>query len=179
MCLSQRVPCLQGIARPDPEQSGWFSALPWEWGWIGEVCGARPEWAAHPATGGASGGGEGAEGRCQGHSLPTMSRGFSSPDACSALTPLVPLSMAAFSSSCQGHSLTIWNQIMGKKWPFVLKFTEIIRKRLHIITFSPQKFTPQMCKLKSECIKRTIQLFVCPVAGWSFPGDFHQSSGDR
>lgn len=30
-------------------------SLPWEYVWIGEVCGARPGWAAHPATGGASG----------------------------------------------------------------------------------------------------------------------------
>lgn len=62
-------------------------------------------------------GDKGAEGRCQGQSLSAMSRGFHSPCACSILTPVVLLSMPAFSSPCQGHSLTIWNQI-GRRRTF-------------------------------------------------------------
>lgn len=49
-------------------------------------------------------GGEGAEGWCQGQTLPSMSRDFPSPYSSSLLTPVVLPSMPAFSSSCQGHS---------------------------------------------------------------------------
>lgn len=73
---------------------------------LGKCAGVRPGWAVHPAAGGASGGGEGAEGWCQGQSLSATERGFGSPYVCSALTLVVLLSMLAFSSSCQGHSLT-------------------------------------------------------------------------
>lgn len=90
------------------------------WGSVQEF---RPGWFIHPATGGASGEGEGAEGRCQGQ---PQNGSFDLPSVCSALTPVV-LSMQAFSSSCQGHSLTTSGR---KKVSFVLKFTDIIGKIL-------------------------------------------------
>eukprot|EP00064_Thunnus_orientalis_P000247 superscaffoldBa00000013_g247 len=65
---------------------------------LGKCAGRGPGWAAHPATGGASGGSEGAEGWCQGHRLPTMSRGFSSPYACSDLTPVAGASQVIFTN---------------------------------------------------------------------------------
>lgn len=118
----------QGIACRDPKPSRWFSALPLGMRVnLGSVQG-EARLGRSPCRRRCLRGSKRAEGWCQGQSLPTMSQGFSSPYACFDLTPVV-LSMPAFSSSCQGHFLTVWNQSRYKK-SFVLKFTEIIWKVL-------------------------------------------------
>lgn len=124
------------------------------------------------------GGGKGAEGWCQGQSLSTMSWGFHSPHACSTLTPVVLLSMPAFSSSCQGHSLTRSGE---KKVPFVLKFTEIIWKVLlgrnayTSLHLHPQ-FTPLMCNLTQSQRPASVRVNHSAV---SFPCCILQAGGSQ
>lgn len=72
---------------------------------------------------------EGAEGWCQGQSLPTMSRGFSSPDACSALTPVVFYQCLPFPPPVKAVLWQFENG-SGKKASIVQKFIEIIWKLL-------------------------------------------------
>jgi len=127
-------------------------SLPWEWGWIGEVCRARPGWAAHPATGGASGEARGQRAvvrvsasqpwaGASPHPLPALLWPQLFLYQCRLFLPPVKATLIQYEIYIRS----------GEKVPSVLKFTEIIRKLLlgksayTSLHFHPQ-FTPQMWK---------------------------------
>lgn len=91
-------------------------------GWIGEVCRARPGWAAHPATGGASGGWGGLTGVQRAGARVRASQPrtgtFPNPSCSSINACFFPLVKAI---------LKTWDQSENKV-SFVLKFTEVILK---------------------------------------------------
>lgn len=176
-----------GHRLPGPEPSGWFNALPWEWGWIGEVCRARPGWAAHPAIGDASGEARGQ--RAGARVRASQPWAGASPHPAPALFwPLL------FFHQC----LPFPPSVKAMLWQYRFFCAEVFwdnlkipirEKCLHTITIFTQSSPPRcVTSLISWNHKTSFPtkepllsclLFLLHSAGWRFSGDFHQSSGDR
>lgn len=130
-----------GHCLPGPGDS---ALSPGNKGELGKCAGVRPGWATHPATGGASGEGEGAEGRCQGQSLSTTRQASTYPTSALFWPQLFFYQCRLFSPPVKAILLLYhWEKVS-----FVLKFTEIIGKPLlgrnaYTSLHLHPKFTPE------------------------------------
>lgn len=170
MCQSHRVPCLQAVACPNRVNQCSPLGIGVNWG---SVRGVRPGWAVHPATGGALGEARGQ--RAGARVTACQPRDGASTYPTSALTSVVLPSMAALFPPPIKHFFS--DSQSKKKASFVLKFIELIGKLLwrNAYTSLNLQSTSETCIC---ALPPCLDSYVFP-AGWSFPGDFHQSSGDR
>lgn len=164
-----------GRCLPEPGES---VLSPGNWGELGKCAGGEARLGRSPCHRRCLRGSEGAEGWCQGHSLSTTRRGFHLPNVCSDLS-CASINGGSFSST--QHAFFLSDSQSKKKASFVLKFIELIGKLLWRNAYTSLNLQSSAHSSSETCIRAlppSLDSFVFP-AGWSFPGDFHQSSGDR
>lgn len=174
MCQSHRVPCLQAVACPKRVNQCSPLGIGVNWG---SVRGVRPGWTTHPATGGALGEARGQ--RAGARVTACQPQDGASTYPTSALTSVVLPSMAALFPPPIKHFFSL--TLRAKKASFVLKFIELIGKLLWRNAYTSLNLQSSSHSSSETCIRALppcLDSYVFP-AGWSFPGDFHQSSGDR
>lgn len=163
-------PCL-----PEPGES---VLSPGTGGELGKCAGVRPGWAAHPATGGALGEARGQRAAARVTACQPLDRPSTYPPP--ALTLVLLLSMAAlFPLPAEA---IFPSDSLGKKHHLLCGgLLKIIAKLLRRNAATSPKLQSAPGLSSEACIRafRPCFPFLVVPAGWSFPGDFHQSSGDR